>query len=72
MDARTKFRDAPTRRPTRGLGEFAGRLTGLVDLRGFWAIADQAVVSLGNFLTTIILARTVAPKFTASGRSSSG
>ena len=35
------------------------RLT--VDLGGFWAIADQGVVSLGNFLTTIILARAVSP-----------
>jgi O-antigen/teichoic acid export membrane protein len=31
-------------------------------LQGFWAIADQGVVSLGNFLTTIILARTVSPQ----------
>jgi O-antigen/teichoic acid export membrane protein len=28
---------------------------------GFWAIADQGVVSLGNFLTTIIVARAVSP-----------
>jgi O-antigen/teichoic acid export membrane protein len=33
-----------------------------LDLRGFWAIADQGVVSLGNFLTTIILARAVSPE----------
>jgi len=32
-----------------------------LDLEGIWAIADQAVVSLGNFLTTIILARAVSP-----------
>ena len=31
-------------------------------LQGFWAIADQGVVSLGNFLTTIILARAVSPR----------
>lgn len=30
--------------------------------QGFWAIADQGVVSLGNFLTTIILARAVSPE----------
>jgi O-antigen/teichoic acid export membrane protein len=30
--------------------------------QGFWAIADQSVVSLGNFLTTIILARAVSPE----------
>ncbi len=29
---------------------------------GFWAIADQGVVSLGNFLTVIILARAVSPE----------
>ena len=29
--------------------------------QGFWAIADQGVVSLGNFLTTIILARALTP-----------
>lgn len=28
---------------------------------GFWAIADQSVVSLGNFLTNIILARILVP-----------
>jgi len=32
-----------------------------LEMQGFWAIADQGVVSLGNFLTTIILARTVSP-----------
>ena len=31
-----------------------------LDVQGFWAIADQGVVSLGNFLTTIILARSVS------------
>jgi O-antigen/teichoic acid export membrane protein len=31
------------------------------ELQGFWAIADQGVVSLGNFLTTIILARSISP-----------
>jgi O-antigen/teichoic acid export membrane protein len=33
-----------------------------LNLQGFWAIADQGVVSLGNFLTTIILARAVSPE----------
>jgi len=37
-----------------------GRLRSLLDLQGFWAIGDQAIVSLGNFLTTIILARSVS------------
>lgn len=32
-----------------------------LDSRVLWAIADQGVVSLGNFLTTIIMARTVSP-----------
>jgi O-antigen/teichoic acid export membrane protein len=32
-----------------------------LELQGFWAIADQGVVSLGNFLTTIIVARAVSP-----------
>jgi glycosyltransferase involved in cell wall biosynthesis/O-antigen/teichoic acid export membrane protein len=62
MEARTKFRDPPSRRSGHTLKELGGRLEGLRDLRGFWAIADQAIVSLGNFLTTIILARTLAPE----------
>jgi O-antigen/teichoic acid export membrane protein len=32
-----------------------------LNYQGFWAIADQGVVSLGNFLTTIILARALTP-----------
>lgn len=28
---------------------------------GFWALADQGVVSLGTFLTSVLLARTLAP-----------
>ena len=35
---------------------------GSLDFQGIWAIADQGVVSLGNFLTTIILARAVSPE----------
>jgi O-antigen/teichoic acid export membrane protein len=30
-------------------------------LGGFWALSDQAVVSLGNFLTTLVLIRSLAP-----------
>ncbi|HEX6186943.1 MAG TPA: hypothetical protein VFZ40_02590 [Pyrinomonadaceae bacterium] len=32
-----------------------------LNLQSFWAIADQGVVSLGNFLSTIILARALTP-----------
>src|SRR5262245_14286948 len=32
-----------------------------LNVQSFWAIADQGVVSLGNFLTTIILARSLTP-----------
>src|SRR4030095_3337931 len=39
-----------------------GRGLGLtLNLQSFWAIADQGIVSLGNFLTTIILARALTP-----------
>jgi O-antigen/teichoic acid export membrane protein len=39
-----------------------GRGLGLtLNLQSFWAIADQGIVSLGNFLTTIILARSLTP-----------
>jgi O-antigen/teichoic acid export membrane protein len=31
-------------------------------MHGFWAIADQGVVSLGNFFTTILLARSLTPE----------
>lgn len=37
------------------------RLPVTFNLEGLWAIADQGVVSLGNFLTTIILARALSP-----------
>src|SRR3954469_12892194 len=43
-------------------GPERGRLSDLLDSRGIWAIADQGIVSLGNFLTTIILARTFGPE----------
>jgi O-antigen/teichoic acid export membrane protein len=33
-----------------------------LNFQSFWAIADQGVVSLGNFLTTIILARALTPE----------
>src|SRR5215469_16286238 len=29
--------------------------------QGFWPIADQCVISLGNFLTTILMARALPP-----------
>lgn len=32
------------------------------DRSGFWSLADQGVVSLGNFLTNIVLARNLSPK----------
>lgn len=62
MEARVKFRDTTHRPASEKLQAFGGRLTGLLDLQGFWAITDQAVVSLGNFLTTIILARSFLPE----------
>jgi O-antigen/teichoic acid export membrane protein len=34
------------------------RLRALTDLRGLWSLSDQAVLSLGNFLTTWLLLRT--------------
>jgi len=56
MEADTKFAPAVERSALERLG---GEQS--LTLQGFWAIADQGVVSLGNFLTTIILARTVSP-----------
>ena len=40
----------------------AGWLASLVDVHGLWALTDQGVVSLGNFATTIVLARALAPQ----------
>ena len=56
MEADTKFAPAVERS---GLQRLGGEQS--LTLQGFWAIADQGIVSLGNFLTTIILARTVSP-----------
>jgi O-antigen/teichoic acid export membrane protein len=39
----------------------ARRLGPTLNLQSFWAIADQGIASLGNFLTTIILARALTP-----------
>jgi len=57
MEANTKFAMAVERS---GLEHLGGEQS--LRLQGFWAIADQGIVSLGNFLTTIILARTVSPQ----------
>jgi O-antigen/teichoic acid export membrane protein len=62
MEVQTKLPEAPIRPAVQGWRILGARLSGMVDVQGFWAIADQAVVSLGNFLTTIILARTFAPE----------
>jgi len=62
MEVGTKLGNEPSRRAVQSLRELATRSRSLLDLQGFWAIADQGVVSLGNFLTTIILARTVSPE----------
>ena len=42
-------------------GSWPARRGLTLNLQSFWAIADQGVVSLGNFLTTIILARALTP-----------
>src|SRR5688572_9463173 len=36
-------------------------LWGVLGSRGTWALADQATVSLGNFITSLVLANAVAP-----------
>jgi O-antigen/teichoic acid export membrane protein len=63
MEAKTKL---PTAVANTGWlkspGRDRGRLSGLFESRGVWAIADQGIVSLGNFLTTIILARSLSPE----------
>ncbi|MGI9066483.1 MAG: lipopolysaccharide biosynthesis protein [Pyrinomonadaceae bacterium] len=57
MEADTRISTAQERSWLRSLSR--GRS---LELQGFWAIADQGVVSLGNFLTTIIVARAVSPE----------
>jgi O-antigen/teichoic acid export membrane protein len=39
----------------------ARRLRALADMRGIWSLGDQAILSLGNFLTTRILLGTLSP-----------
>jgi O-antigen/teichoic acid export membrane protein len=43
------------------LADLRARLQRPSARRGMWAFADQAAVSLGSFLTTIVVARTVSP-----------
>jgi len=57
MEAETRIATAAERSWLKGLSRGHS-----LDLQGFWAIADQGVVSFGNFLTTIILARAVSPE----------
>ena len=37
------------------------RSTSIQSRAGLWSLADQGAVSLGNFLTNILLARALAP-----------
>ena len=54
--------EADTRLVATVEGVLPARRSGVtLNLQSFWAIADQAIVSLGNFLTTIILARALTP-----------
>jgi O-antigen/teichoic acid export membrane protein len=43
-----------------GLGAAFGKLRALMGGRGIWALGDQATLSLGNFLTNILLIRHLA------------
>jgi len=60
MEADAKLPVVTSRGWFSNLGQESRRLSSLVEKQGFWAIADQGVVSLGNFLMTIILARTLS------------
>jgi O-antigen/teichoic acid export membrane protein len=60
MEAETTLSSVKGGRLTRKVS--AGWLASLVDAHGFWALTDQGVVSLGNFATTIVLARALAPQ----------
>ena len=62
MEADTKLPAALNNRSLDEGHERRMRPARLLEWQGFWAIADQAVVSLGNFLTTIILARHLSPE----------
>lgn len=48
--------EAPQRVMTRGIRDL--RLGGLLQ-RGFWGLCDQALISASNFITTVVLARTL-------------
>jgi O-antigen/teichoic acid export membrane protein len=60
MEAESKLEITETRWGARLTG-YGARLTNQVDVQGLWAIGDQAIVSLGNFVTTIILGRSLLP-----------
>ena len=57
MESEVKLPEVAGHRWIDNLGHASRRLSGMVEMKGFWAIVDQGVVSLGNFLMTIILAR---------------
>ena len=46
--------------PRNGIIHLTRRLRSLADMRGFWSLGDQAVLSLGNFLTNWLLLRSQA------------
>src|SRR5580698_4901363 len=54
MESVPEVRDYPQRSQPTGAG---GRLRALLNGRGIWALADQAMLSLGNFFTNILLGR---------------
>jgi O-antigen/teichoic acid export membrane protein len=62
MEADTKLPSALNNRQVKSLRAGRSRLWRRFEMTGVWAIGDQAVVSLGNFLTTIILARHFSPE----------
>jgi O-antigen/teichoic acid export membrane protein len=43
--------------PARGSSILSRRLRSLADMRGVWSLADQAILSLGNFLTSWMFLR---------------
>lgn len=61
MEAENKLEITETQHWGPRLTGYGTRLTSQFDMQGLWAIADQAIVSLGNFLTTIILGRSLLP-----------
>lgn len=60
METDTKL--PPALSQVQSLRQRRSRLWSLFEMKGVLAIGDQAVVSLGNFLTTIILARSFSPE----------